>query len=81
MKLSACNRLSGTVTARWKDAIPGDQRSRLTGRTKGGKNTRLHAVTDAEGRPIRCFRTAGQVRDDICVAALLGSRAVGRPQV
>jgi transposase len=25
-------------------------------------NTKLHAVTDAEGRPIRFFMTAGQVR-------------------
>jgi transposase len=26
-------------------------------------NTKLHAVTDAEGRPIRFFMTAGQVSD------------------
>ncbi len=30
-----------------------DQRGRLTGRTKGGLNTKLHAVTDAKGRPVR----------------------------
>ena len=44
----------------------GDQttrRGRLIGRTKGGMNTKLHAVTDAEGRPIRFFMTAGQVSD------------------
>ena len=27
-----------------------DQRSRLIGRTKAGMNTKLHAVTDADGR-------------------------------
>jgi transposase len=26
-------------------------------------NTKLHAVTDADGRPIRFFMTAGQVSD------------------
>ena len=29
---------------------PDDQRGRLIGRTKGGLNTKLHAVTDAKGR-------------------------------
>jgi len=52
---------------------PGDQRGRLIGRTKGGLNTKLHAVTDAKGRPIRFFMTAGQVSDDTGAAALLGS--------
>ncbi len=36
-------------------------------------NTKLPAVTDAEGRPIRCFMTAGQVNDDSGAAALPGS--------
>jgi transposase len=52
---------------------PGDQRGRLIGRTKGGMNTKLHAVTDADGRPIRLFMTAGQVSDYTGAAALLGS--------
>ena len=38
-------------------------RGRLIGRTKGGMNTKLHAVTDARGRPIQFFVTAGQVSD------------------
>jgi hypothetical protein len=37
----------------------GDQRGRLIGRTKGSMNIKLHAVTDADGRPIRLFMTAG----------------------
>ena len=52
---------------------PGDQRGRLIGRTKGGMNTKLHAVTDADGRPIRFFMTAGQVSDYTGAAALLSS--------
>jgi transposase len=36
-------------------------------------NNKLHAVTDAEGRPLRFFMTAGQVGDYIGAAALLGS--------
>jgi transposase len=46
---------------------------RLIGRTKGGMNTKLHAVTDASGRPISLFMTAGQVSDYTGAAALLDS--------
>jgi len=46
---------------------------RLIGRTKGGMNTKLHAVTDSVGRPIRLFITAGQVSDYIGARALCGS--------
>ncbi|WP_319544250.1 IS5 family transposase [Ruegeria conchae] len=38
-------------------------RGRLIGRTKGGMNTKLHAVTDSLGRPIRFLLSAGQVSD------------------
>jgi len=34
-------------------------------------NTKLHAVTDAQGRPIRFFMSAGQVSDYTGAAALL----------
>ena len=34
-------------------------------------NTKLHAVTDAKGRPIRFFMSAGQVSDYTGAAALL----------
>ena len=36
-------------------------------------NTKLHAVADADSRPIRFFMTAGQVSDYTGAAALLGS--------
>ena len=44
---------------------------RLIGRTKGGMNTKLHAVADANGRPLSFFMTAGQVNDYTGAAALL----------
>ncbi len=34
-------------------------------------NTKLHAVTDANGRPLSFFITAGQISDYIGAAALL----------
>ncbi len=43
----------------------------MIGRTKGGMNTKLHAVTDANGRPISFFMTAGQVSDYTGATALL----------
>jgi hypothetical protein len=43
-------------------------RGRLIRGTKGGMNTRLHAVCDSQGRPISLFVTAGQ---DIAAGALL----------
>ncbi|KQU48096.1 transposase [Sphingomonas sp. Leaf339] len=36
-----------------------------------GEHTKLHAVTDAEGRPLSFFMTAGQVSDYTGAAALL----------
>ena len=34
-------------------------------------NTKLHAITDTRGRPIRLFITAGQVSDNTGAAALM----------
>jgi hypothetical protein len=44
---------------------------RLIGRTKGGMNIKLHAVADANGRPLSFFMTAGQVSDYTREAVLL----------
>lgn len=43
----------------------------MIGRTKGGMNTKLHAVTDEKGRPIRFFMSAGETSDYTGAAALL----------
>lgn len=44
---------------------------RLIGRTKGGMSTKLHAITDANGRPLSFVITAGQIGDYTGVAASL----------
>ncbi|WP_206057988.1 transposase, partial [Novacetimonas pomaceti] len=36
---------------------------RHIGRTKGGLNSKLHAICDGQGRPVRLHLTAGQVSD------------------
>ncbi|AGT11021.1 transposase (plasmid) [Paracoccus aminophilus JCM 7686] len=38
-------------------------RERQIGRSKGGMNTKLHAVADSKGRPIWFYMSAGQVSD------------------
>ncbi|GHD98619.1 hypothetical protein GCM10008024_02860 [Allgaiera indica] len=48
-------------------------RGRVIGRTKGGMNTKLHAICDSQGRPLNLFVTAGQVSDYIGARALLRS--------
>lgn len=45
----------------------------MIGLTKGGLNSKLHAVTDALGRPIRMFLSAGNVSDYKGARALLSS--------
>ena len=37
-------------------------------------NTKLHAITDTNGRPIRFFISAGQISDYTGAAALLGDK-------
>lgn len=46
---------------------------RLTGRTQGGLNTKLHALSDRNGKPLRFFLSVGQVSDYTGAAALLSS--------
>ena len=51
----------------------GTRHRRLIGRTKGGLNTKLHALTDAKGRPIRMYLNAGHRSDYLGAAALVSS--------
>ena len=46
-------------------------RGRLIGWTKGGLNSKLHALADAKGRPIHILLSAGQASDYIGARALL----------
>ncbi|NTH14245.1 IS5 family transposase [Agrobacterium rhizogenes] len=41
----------------------GDQDDGCMGRSRGGLTTKIHAVVDADGRPIRLALTAGQAHD------------------
>ena len=41
------------------------------GRSRGGLTTKIHALVDAEGRPIRITLTAGQAHDGRSAGALL----------
>lgn len=65
--------LSQSAPHRLQLAVEKGGRGRLIGRTKGGLDTKLHAVTDAIGRPIRFFMTAGEVRDYTGARALVSS--------
>jgi transposase len=60
------------TSLRSKEGGADDLRGRLIGRTKGGMNTKLHAVTYADGRQTSFFMTAGQVSDYTGAAAFLG---------
>ena len=43
------------------------------GRTNGGRNTKLHAVCDEQGRPLVLLVTAGNVHDVKPAPALIGT--------
>ncbi len=49
----------------------------MIGRMKDGLNTKLHAVTDANGRAISLFMTASQISDHTGAAALLDNLPKG----
>ena len=47
------------------------------GRSRGGLTTKIHAVVDAEGRPIALDLTAGQTHDSQMSLPLLGAMREG----
>ncbi len=47
------------------------------GRSRGGLTTKIHALVDADGRPVRLELTAGQAGDAPAAAALLENLAPG----
>ena len=47
------------------------------GRSRGGLTTKIHALVDAEGRPVRLELTAGQAGDAPMAAKLLDAAAPG----
>ena len=50
----------------------GGQAPQAMGRTKGGLNTKLHAVVDGRGRPVALLLGAGQEADIACAQETLG---------
>ena len=48
------------------------------GRSRGGLTTKIHALVDAIGRPIRLKLTAGQAHDGRSAADMFGSVGVGQ---
>lgn len=47
------------------------------GRSRGGLTTKIHAVVDAEGRPIALELTAGQAHDSQMALAMLSAMREG----
>lgn len=47
-------------------------RDRCLGRSRGGLTTKIHALVDAQGRPIQLKLTAGQASDIASAADLMG---------
>ena len=47
------------------------------GRSRGGLTTKIHALVDADGRPIRLMLTPGQAGDAPAAATLLEDLAPG----
>jgi hypothetical protein len=53
------------------------ERDRCLGRSRGGLTTKIHALVDAQGRPIQLKLTAGQASDIASAADLIGDLAPG----
>lgn len=50
----------------------GGAQNQALGRSRGGLTTKIHTLTDAQGRPVRFILTAGQAHDVTTVPDLLG---------
>lgn len=48
------------------------------GRSRGGMTTKIHALVDADGRPIRLKLTAGQAHDGRSAADMFETLGSGR---
>ncbi len=59
------------------DGKKGDQDDGCMGRSRGGLTTKIHAVVDADGRPIRLALTAGQAHDGRMAEPLLQTISKG----
>lgn len=48
------------------------------GRSRGGLTSEIHALLDAEGRPVALRITEGQAHDERAVADMLGGLGAGQ---
>ncbi|NKW10465.1 IS5 family transposase [Ochrobactrum tritici] len=55
-----------------------DERSGCMGRSRGGMTTKIHALVDADGRPIRLKLTAGQAHDGRSAADMFETLGSGQ---
>ena len=71
---SSCVRVHqhGAAIKRGPDAGDGGM-----GRSRGGLTTKIHALVDAEGRPVKLMLTPGQAGDAPAAARLLKNLAIG----
>ena len=51
-------------------------RAQAIGISRGGRNTKIHAIADAQGKPLAFLLTPGQAADCRAAEALLGSLPV-----
>lgn len=68
---SALDRLVGGQGAPlcvWRQRV---EKSQAIGRSRGGRTTKIHALTDAQCRPVAFMLTGGQVADCTAAEALL----------
>src|SRR5204862_7665347 len=49
-------------------------KDQAVGRSRGGLTTKIHTLTDAQGRPLRFILTGGQAHDSTTAADLLAGR-------
>src|ERR1700682_4602793 len=50
-------------------------KNQAMGRSRGGLTTKIHTLTDAQGRPLRFILTGGEAHDSTTAADLLADRA------
>ena len=67
----------GTRSSFWRDAKKNDPR-RCMGRSRGGLTTKIHAVTNQDGLPLRYELTPGQAHDAPSCKRLLDSLQPGQ---
>jgi transposase len=56
----------------WKKGAPNAETNQEIGLSRGGKNTKIHAIVDALGNPVCVLLSAGNVHDSTVAAGCIG---------